>query len=734
MKRLLAAIVLTVCSFSLMAEEAEVTISSSFPKTGTVRVPVLLGAFTDVAFSVENPREAFSALLNEDGYSANNATGSAHEYYYLSSDGQLNLIFDVYGPFTVSHNREYYGGNTSTSHYKNAQGFVTELINLAADAGVDFSLYDANNDGVVDNISIFFAGYSEAEGGPEECIWPHQSSVNVSPRHNGKTFGSYLVTSELRSNKGAYMAGIGTYCHEFGHVLGLPDFYNTANNTSDEKIYTLGSWDIMCSGSYNNLGRTPPLFSAFERFMMGWLEPVQISEKGMFLLKPLAQENMAFLLASTTHNLQSYTPSPSEYFLIENRQRIGWEGRHTDCLPGVGLLISHITFSSRNWDRNTFNNAEPLGVDFVEAYGNHDKEAPYDTYPGTMNVTTMTPVLNNGDSLTSLRLNNILQRNSGVVSFVLGPDAGSRFTFTPEVLDTFITTFDAQPVTYTPQTLTISGKGIQSPVVKLAFSNKFFSIKADSTWTGTGQVFTDSVNPDGTYSRTVEVRFNPLRQLCVPTTSILQVFSGDSAAFNQLSLQGLSPRPVYITKPDSLTASEVTTSTARIEWKEVDDAEIYTLRAYCHNRTTLAYEQAFEREIVAPNSHAYLSGLESNIEYKVVVTASENKGCEEHYAPSDTLTVQTLIDTDTKKGLPVVQQSDGTCQLLLPSPAEEGMTVYLYTTDGYLVASSPVPAGTLTVTLPTASLVPHTLYLLKYVPTASRLRRSDHWSKFIYNP
>ena len=97
-------------------------------------------------------------MLNETGYSDNGGTGSAAEYYLLSSFGQLSITFDVYGPYTVSHNMEYYGGNTSSSHSKNAKELVIEAINLAGNDGVDFSQYDANNDGVVDNVSVFFAG------------------------------------------------------------------------------------------------------------------------------------------------------------------------------------------------------------------------------------------------------------------------------------------------------------------------------------------------------------------------------------------------------------------------------------------------------------------------------------------------------------------------------------------------------------------------------------------------
>lgn len=731
MKRLLSLIVFVSLVLSVRGEQAEVTLNSSFPRTGTVRVPVLLCAYPDQAFSVEDPDKAFFALLNETGYSDNGGTGCAAEYYLLSSFGRLNLIFDVFGPYTVSHNMEYYGGNSGSSHSKNARELVIELINLAGNDGVDFSLYDANNDGVVDNVSVFFAGYNEAEGGDESTLWPHQSTIVGGPTWNGKTFGSYLVTSELRSNKGAHMAGIGTYCHEFGHVLGLPDLYNTSNNTSEEKVYTLGSWDIMCNGSYNNLGRTPPLLSSFERFMMGWHTPTQIADEGFYSLAPLEENDASFLLAARTHNLSQMSPSPSEYFLIENRQRVGWDGRHSDCLPGVGLLISHVTFNERNWTANQFNDSNPLGIDIEEAYDkNPTKASPYDTYPGTMNVTTFMPVLNIGDSLKHLYLHNILQRASGVVSFAMGQTADAQFTLVPAELDTFVTTFDGVVKEYFPQTLTIHGKDIASSTVTMAFSTNFFSLTADDDWQKAGSVFTDTVNTDGTYHRTLSLRFEPRRQSCIPTSSTFSIFTGDSTGFATLSVLGISPRPDYLVRPDSLVASEIETTSFRVQWTEVDDADSYFLRGWFHDPKTGELTLADEREAVAPADHAYLTGLSGNTEYLVTVTAHEAKSCAIHEATSDTLRVTTAIDTNYKIPLPVVQNADGSCTLLLPTNAEAGMAVYIFTTDGRLMQTVSVEEGASEVVIPTSGLLPQHLYLIKYAPATS-LPRKAHFAKFI---
>ena len=134
---------------------------------------------------------------------------------------------------------------------------VTEAVQLAYNNGVDFRPYDNNNDGYIDNISIVVAGYNEAEGGEERTIWPHYSVISNSSPYNNKYLSGYLMISEYRSSGGKIQAGIGTYCHEFGHALGLPDLYDTEIS----KNYTVGYWDVMCSGCYNNDGSTPPTYT-----------------------------------------------------------------------------------------------------------------------------------------------------------------------------------------------------------------------------------------------------------------------------------------------------------------------------------------------------------------------------------------------------------------------------------------------------------------------------------------
>ena len=294
-------------------------IGGGFPLTGSPKALVLLVGFKDLPFAQN--RSDFHALLNESGYSYNGATGSCRDYFIASSDSVFKPQFDVYGPYTASKDMAYYGAPDGDSHDAHPSELIIEACQLAAAAGVDFSQYDTNNDGVLDNVFVYFAGHNQAEGADENTIWPHQSDLSsLNVRVDNKRLGTYACTSEYSGSSGTRRASIGTFCHEFGHVLGLPDFYDTTY-----KIYTVANWDIMCSGSYNNNGQTPPVYTSYERFFLGWLKPVQLTEKGQYYLEPLETSNKAYLIAASTHNLLGSSPSPTEFFMLEYRKDVGWD-------------------------------------------------------------------------------------------------------------------------------------------------------------------------------------------------------------------------------------------------------------------------------------------------------------------------------------------------------------------------------------------------------------------------
>ena len=300
-----------------------------------------------------------------------NSSGSAKQYFNDQSWGQYQPVFDVVGPVTASKNMEYYGQDDDVY----ASDLIEEACRLAdSEFDVDFTLYDNDDDGEVDFVYVIYAGYGAADGGGENTIWPHSSSLwNV--KLDNKYIGKYACSNELNFTDKQY-AGIGTFCHEFSHVLGLPDFYATNNATH----HTLGDWDIMDYGPYNNEGNTPPAYSAYERFFMGWLTPRVLTEPESVWLGKLNPDTTALLMCEgDSHNMDGLNPSPKTFYMLENRALMDWDV----CIPGAGLLITKVTYNRNKWSSNTVNNSSSsMGVDIMEAKTNNTRfGAATDAYP-----------------------------------------------------------------------------------------------------------------------------------------------------------------------------------------------------------------------------------------------------------------------------------------------------------------------------------------------------------------
>lgn len=342
------------------------------PYIGAKKGLVILVNFSDKAFTVSTPQTSFTNLLNQTGYSTNGGTGSAKDYFLASTYGEFIPEFDVVGPYNLPQNMSYYGKNDSYGDDQNPVQMVVDACTLANNAGVDFTQYDTDNDGYVDNVFVYYAGYNEAEGASSITIWPHRWGVYPTATYgttngnytgtvasitfDGKIIMDYACTSELKGTSGTNMCGIGTFCHEFGHVLGLPDYYDTSGTQAN----TLDDWNIMDYGAYNNSGRTPPVYSAYDRFFLGYLTPTQLSSPANVVLNPISQatntpsnfDNQSVLLSASTHNMNGSSPSPTEFWVLEYRKQTGWDA----YLPAEGLLIWHIDYNATNWSDNDLNN------------------------------------------------------------------------------------------------------------------------------------------------------------------------------------------------------------------------------------------------------------------------------------------------------------------------------------------------------------------------------------------
>lgn len=341
---------------------------------------VVLAEFQDVKFST--PKATMDSMLNGENFSreytyihpvANQeytikANGSVRKYFEASSHGAYSPRFDVIGPLCVRYNMKYYGENPSkTSRDKNIKSFVTEiceqLVALSESDQIDLTRYDADKDGYIDYLGIIFAGYGEADGGGDNTIWPHKSEVyGISSK--GKTFRIYNCNPEMNTYTQHFM-GIGTFCHEFGHVMGLPDIYST-NSTTTHK--TCGEWDIMDYGCYVNEGDTPPGYTGYERFFMGWTKPRVLKEAENVTLRPLMESNEVLMITATgTSNLKGNDPNPNVFYILDNRQKTGFDSH----IPGHGMLLTRIDYSYGSWNGHSVNtDANNMHIDIIEADGN----------------------------------------------------------------------------------------------------------------------------------------------------------------------------------------------------------------------------------------------------------------------------------------------------------------------------------------------------------------------------
>lgn len=340
----------------------------SFPTKGEVRGLVLMVEFKDNAFQPEYTRDLYQRQLNDEGYTDYAATGSARDYFIAQSMGQFTPSFDVVGPIKLSRVMGYYGGN-SQSHDMNPGEMVREACQIAHDSlGVDFSQYDYNDDGDVDFVFIIYAGYGENYGASPNTVWPHMSTLtdqHVDCQLDGKRIDRYACSCELNGATGTELDGIGAVCHEFGHVLGLPDFYNTF----DPRQTQLGSWDVMDGGSYNNNSRTPPSYTAFERYSLGWMELTELSEPSdSFVVEEITQSNTGYRISTADEN---------EFFTIENHQQEGWDRYQA----GRGLMIIHVAYDYGAWNNNGVNAGMLPRYDLMEADGTQGTEQATDLYP-----------------------------------------------------------------------------------------------------------------------------------------------------------------------------------------------------------------------------------------------------------------------------------------------------------------------------------------------------------------
>ena len=352
-----------------MAKARHMTVKKSLGQTngsyfGKKKGLIILVQYKDKIFKFGHNQKMYNRIANETGY-ANSLgfVGSVKDYFLAQSNGQFELDFDVVGPYTLNHEYAYYGAPSGNSHDVRPCDMVYDACRLA-DPDVNFTDYDWDGDGYVEQVYVLFAGLGQAAGGDENTIWPHEYKLQEGnngsyvSKDNNVVVNTYACGPELtlQYTPVAYrerVDGIGTLCHEFSHCLGYPDLYDTGNGGN----FGMGEFDLMDAGSYNGESFCPPNYSAYEKWFAGWITPTVLDKPAS--VKGMQAQDVKYGQAFVVYN----DNNKNEYYLIENRQQnVGiWDKQ----LPASGMMITHVDYDENIWERNNVNTI----VNYSNQYG-----------------------------------------------------------------------------------------------------------------------------------------------------------------------------------------------------------------------------------------------------------------------------------------------------------------------------------------------------------------------------
>lgn len=359
---------------------------------GSKKALVILAAFSDKSFSKGDDAivKFYDEVLNQEGYSQNGAAGSVHDYFNDMSRGEFDLTFDIVGPVKVSKSATYYGGPSPIMGGADHIGeFITEAIKKADEkCDIDWKKYDWDDDGEVEQVFVLYAGYGQATGGPTGTIWPNAWTLDEALQNNdgnggfsidGVFINQYACSNELYLDSGTVPMGLGVFCHEFSHCMGLPDMYDTNYGSTP----TMGDWDLLAGGSYNGpqgIGWCPAGWTSYERAYAGWLELTELKAgdiiKGMTSLEEV--DGKAYVIYNDNHK--------DEYYLLENHKGMGWD-KYT---PENGLLIIHVDYDKDLFDNNIVNSkGEFTPAEGYDRYftNDHPRMAPFSRVRSIQNDT-----------------------------------------------------------------------------------------------------------------------------------------------------------------------------------------------------------------------------------------------------------------------------------------------------------------------------------------------------------
>lgn len=394
---------------SLNLKSSSLQVDGTFPAKGKNKLLMLMLNYADT--EPVYTQAQFESLMNDTLYGG---IGSFRDYYLENSYGQLDITTTVTRWVTLPYEKSYYGSDRAIE-------MIQHGLNILNDE-LDLTQFDNDGDGILDGLAVIHQGAGQEYTGSTNDIWSH-SSIIYGMSFDGVQVRRYTIEPELLGTSGD-MSTIGVICHEFGHNLGAPDFYDTDYSSNGGDYPGTGLWDLMGSGAWNGTsGDRPAGINMWQKIQLGWVEPVLLDVSQKVTAMPSAHNNAVAYRLNTT--------VPGEYFILENRQQ---QGSFDQALPGHGMLIYHANEEriAASVAANTINVAYPQAMYTVCASAGSDPSSETSSYgsvntasapfPGTDNVTTF-----NDASLPSTRsisgrysykaLTSIAEDAQGLISF-----------------------------------------------------------------------------------------------------------------------------------------------------------------------------------------------------------------------------------------------------------------------------------------------------------------------------
>ena len=316
-----------------------------FPHTGTPKALVILAEFQDTTFTIKDTKKVFTNYLMNEGHFTDTRYGQKQNYkgvrgYFKDcSYGKFTPIFDVVGPVKLPKAHDVYGAGDDNMDFLLADACTV------VDDTVNFADYDANNDGFVDLVYIIYAGHSaNINGNKPTNIWPKSGIVTISNKFDGKNIRRYGVSNELNgsdkaSEKNKKINGIGLFCHEFSHTLGLPDIYATAGDAQNQDNQGMEFWDIMDGGTAIQGGRVPAAYLAWEREVMGWMNIDELkNDTTINNLKSIDNGGNAYKIVNSAND--------NEYIVLQSMQNGAWNRGWGNGTCGKGLFVYRISYNT----------------------------------------------------------------------------------------------------------------------------------------------------------------------------------------------------------------------------------------------------------------------------------------------------------------------------------------------------------------------------------------------------